>query len=308
MSYITLHKISKFMKDPAARFKFLNSLGLYSRMPDERFLKKMYKACIGKELNLDDPQTFNEKLQWLKIYDRRPEYTRMVDKYSSKDFAAERIGKEHIIPTYGVWEKFEDIDFNKLPDQFVLKTTHDSGSVVICKDKTLFNVKDAKMKLQESLEHNYFRFGREWPYKDVQPRIIAEKYMVDESGYELRDYKFLCFNGEPKVMYIGSDRQVDNEETKFDFYDMDFNLLPFTNGHPNSSKLIKCPKSFEEMKKLATKLSEGIPHLRVDFYNINGRIYFGELTFFHNSGFVAFEPDEWNYKLGSYLTLPEKSK
>ena len=278
----------------------------FSRFFSDRcYLEKMFKLRMGYELNLENPQTFSEKLQWLKLYDRRPEYTRMVDKYEVKKYVADIIGEEYIIPTLGVWDRFEDIDFDSLPNQFVLKCTHDSGGLVICRDKDLLDIDDARKKLNKSLKRNYYLYSREWPYKNVKPRIIAEKYMVDESGYELKDYKWFCFNGEVKSLFIASDRGVEGEETKFNFYDMDFNLLPFTNGHPNSTKPIKKPQGFDKMKELAAILSKDIPHVRVDFYDINGEIYFGELTFFHWSGLVPFHPKEWDYTFGSWIILPD---
>lgn len=275
-------------------------------LPDKIYLQIYYRRIFGRKLNLKEPKTFNEKIQWLKLYDRNPTYSKMVDKYEAKNYVENKIGKEYIIPTLGVWEEFDKINFSELPNQFVLKTTHDSGGVVIVKDKDKMNLVKTKKNIEDSLNNNYYLQGREWPYKNVKHRIIAEKYMVDESGYELKDYKFFCFNGIAKVMFIASDRQNTNEETKFDFFDMEFNHLPFTNGHPNSNKIIIKPKSFEKMKKLAEILSEGIPQVRIDFYDINGNIYFGEMTFSHWSGFVPFIPDEWDYRLGSMINLPVK--
>lgn len=298
-----LNALYRFITNKDYRFLILSGQGFYDNMDDEAYLKRKYKACMGKEIHLDSPQTFNEKLQWLKLHDRKPEYTTMVDKYAVKMYVADIIGEKYIIPTLGVWNHFDEIDFDKLPNQFVLKCTHDSGGIVICKDKNKLDLKSAKKKIEKSLKQNYYWSGREWPYKDVKPRIIAEEYMIDESGYELKDYKFFCFNGEPKMMFIATDRGLD---TKFDFYDMEFNHLPFTNGHPNANKQIKKPKNYSTMLALSAKLSFGIPHVRVDFYNINGKIYFGELTFFHWSGLVPFEPEEWDYKLGSWLKLPER--
>lgn len=279
---------------------------LFSFLGDKIYLKILYRIVLRKKLNLKNPQTYNEKLQWLKLYDRRPEYTRMVDKYEAKKYVADIIGEQYIIPTLGVWDKFDDIDFDSLPNQFVLKTTHGGGNygVVICKDKANFDIVKCRSKLKRALKQNIYKQLREWPYKDVKPRIIAEKYMVDESGYELKDYKFFCFNGEPKALFIATDRGVEDEETKFDFYDMDFNHMPIKHGHPNSDKPIKKPLSFEKMKELAAKLSEGIPHVRVDFYDINGQIYFGELTFYQYSGLMPFQPEEWDYTFGSWIKLP----
>ncbi len=270
------------------------------------YLKKIFRYRMGEELDLINPESFNQKIQWLKLYDRNPKYTKLVDKYEVKFIVDRILGTGYTFPTIGVWSHFSDIDFNELPNEFVLKCTHDSGGVVICKNKINFDKSAAKKKLEGSLKNNYYTISREWPYKNVKHRIIAEKYMVDESGYELKDYKFFCFNGIAKVMFIASDRQNTNEETKFDFFDMEFNHLPFTNGHPNSNKIIIKPKSFEKMKKLAEILSEGIPQVRIDFYDINGNIYFGEMTFSHWSGFVPFIPDEWDYRLGSMINLPVK--
>ena len=269
---------------------------------DAKYLKKLYKYNMKKDLNLNNPQTFNEKLQWLKLYDRKDIYTTMVDKYEVKDYVKNIIGEEYIISTIGVWDKFDDIDFDKLPNQFVLKCTHDSGGLVIVKDKNHFDKNKARKKINHCLKRNYYLNTREWPYKNVKPRIIAEKYMVDESGYELKDYKFFCFNGKCKAMFIATDRNP-KTETCFDFYDTKFKHLPFTNGHPNSSQKIKKPENFEMMIKLSEKLSKNIPQCRVDFYNINGKIYFGEITFSHWSGFKPFVPEEWDYTFGSWIKL-----
>ena len=274
-------------------------------MSDKRYVKIGYRIRTKKKLNLENPKTFNEKLQWLKLYDRKPEYTAMVDKYEVKKYVAEKIGEEYIIPTLGVYDSFDDIDFDALPNEFVLKCTHDSGGLIICRDKSTLNIKAARKKIKSCLKHNFFYTNREWPYKDVKPRIIAEKLMVDESGYELKDYKIFCFDGEAKAMFIASDRNVSGEETKFDFYDMEFNHLPFTNGHPNATREIKRPASLDEMKRLAGELSKGIPQLRVDFYDINGKVYFGELTFFHWSGMTPFNPPEWDKTFGDWIKLPE---
>lgn len=299
-------KIKGILKNPLKAIPSLGHRGFFNWMSDDTYLSMLYRIKMGKPLNLAAPQTYNEKIQWLKIYDRRPEYTMMVDKYAVKDYVEGIIGKDHIIPTLGVWDNFDDIDFGKLPNQFVLKCTHDSGGLVIVKDKSKLDIAATRAKINRCLKHNYYWGLREWPYKDMKPRIIAEQYMVDESGTELKDYKFFCFDGKPKAMFIATDRSNPNEETKFDFFDMDFNHLPFTNGHPNANREIKKPEGFEEMKEIAAKLSQGIPHVRVDLYNINGSIYFGELTFSHWSGLVPFVPEEWDYTFGSWIKLPKK--
>lgn len=277
------------------------------KLSDKKFLKLEYYACMGERLNLENPETYNEKLQWLKLYDRKAEYTTMVDKYSVKEYVADKIGEEYIIPTLGVWDAFDEINFDSLPNQFVLKCTHDSGGLVICKNKSGFDIQKAKEKIEKSLKRDYFYVHREWPYKNVKKRIIAEKYMEDAETSELRDYKFFTFDGKVKALFIATDRQNEVEETKFDFFDEEYNHLDIRNGHPNATRIPQKPQNFELMKELAQKLSEGIPHVRVDFYEVNGKVYFGELTFTHWSGLVAFEPKKWDYTFGSWITLPEKT-
>ncbi|MBQ0036859.1 MAG: glycosyl transferase [Firmicutes bacterium] len=274
---------------------------ILSILPDKLYLQLKYFYRFHKFPNLKNPKTYNEKLQWLKLYDRRPIYTTMADKYEAKQYVASTIGDKYIVPTYGVWNKFGEIDFDSLPNQFVLKCTHDSGGVVICKDKSKFDIEKAKEKINKSLNTNYYYHSREWPYKDIKPRIIAEKYIEDESG-DLTDYKFFSFDGETKALYVATDRQS-KEETKFDFYDDKFIHLDLVNSHPNSSKENKKPKQFEEMILLANKLSKGYPHIRVDFYEVNGEIYFGELTFYHMSGFQPFYPEKWDYIFGEWIKL-----
>ena len=264
----------------------------------------LFPLRVGYKLNLDNPKTFNEKLQWLKLHNRKLIYTKMVDKVDAKEYVANIIGEEYIIPTLGVFDNVDDIDFEALPNQFVLKCTHDSGGIVVCDDKSQLNIEEAKRKLRRGLKMNYYHQNREWPYLNVKPRIIAEQYMVDESGYELKDYKFFCFDGKVELLFIATDRGSKTEETKFDFFDADFNHLPFTNGHPNATRAIAKPKGFEKMKEIAAKLSKDHPHLRVDLYDINGKIYFGELTFYHWSGMTPFVPIEWDYKLGEMIKLP----
>lgn len=274
-------------------------------LPDRLFIRLEYLRFFGHLPDLNNPKTYNEKLQWLKLHDRKPEYTMMVDKLEVKRYISEKIGEQYIIPTLGVWDRFEDINFDALPEQFVLKCTHDSGGLVICTDKSKLDFASAKKKINRCLKTNYYWQDREWPYKNVKPRIIAEKYLADANTYELRDYKFFCFDGEVKALFIASERQKIDGETKFDFFDSEFNRLPIQNGHPNAEKLPECPKCFEEMKRLAASLSIGIPHLRVDLYEVDGKVYFGELTFYHWSGMVPFEPEEWDYKFGSWIKLPK---
>lgn len=275
-------------------------------IPDKWYLQLLYRREFNKELDLENPKGYNEKLFWIKLYDHRPEYTTMVDKYAVKKYVADKIGKEYIIPTLGVWDRVEDIDWDKLPNQFVLKCTHDSGGLVICRDKSKLDKDAAKKKLRMSMKRNYYKAGREWPYKDVPRRILAEKYMEDKSVGELPDYKFFCFDGEVKALFIGTERGTG--DVKFDYYDADFNHLNLIQEHPMSGKVLPKPQHFEKMKELAAYLSKGLPQVRVDFYNINGDIYFGELTFFHHGGVIPFHPEEWDYIFGSWIKLPEKNK
>jgi len=285
-------------------YKFVKFL--FRVIPDKVYLNIKFLKNFGKFINFSNPQTYNEKLQWLKLYNRDPLYNILVDKYLVKDYVARTIGEEHVIKLLGAWRHFDEIPFDKLPEQFVLKCNHDCGGIVICKDKSKFDKASARKLLESHLNNNYYWDHREWPYKDVKPLIFAEEYMVDESGYELKDYKWFCFNGEPKVLFIAQDRDNPNEDTKFDFYDMEFNHLPIKNGHPNANAIKEKPVGFEIMKKLAQKLSKGIPHIRVDFYDINGHIYFGEMTLFHWGGFVKFDPQEWDKTFGDWITLPER--
>lgn len=273
-------------------------------LPDKWYLFFRFKNRVGYWPHLNHPRTFNEKLQWLKLNDRHAEYTQMVDKIDAKKYVASIIGDKYIIPTLGVWNSVDEIEWDKLPNQFVIKVSSDSGGIVVCKDKQTLDIEKAKEKLSNGWGKNYYVHNKEYPYRDLTPRIIAEEYKEDESGYELRDYKIFCFNGEPKILFVTSDRQKAGEDTKFDFFDLNWNHLPFTNGHPNSKEFIAKPKNFEEMLEIAKKLSVGIPQVRIDLYNCNGQIYFGEITFFHWSGMTAFDPIEWDFKLGKMIKLP----
>ncbi len=277
-------------------------------IPDKTYLTIKYRIKFRRKLNLKVPKTFTEKIQWLKLYDRKKEYSKLVDKCEVKKHVAEKIGEEHVIKTIGVWERFEDIDFKKLPEQFVLKCTHDCGSVIICDDKSKFNIEVAKKKIKKSLKTNYYWGEREWPYKQVKPRIIAEEYIKDFSGKGLKDYKFFCFNGSVKALFVATDRNVEGKEVKFDFFDENFIHLNIRNGHDNATVEISRPENFEKMKELAERLSQGFSHARIDFYDVNGKILFGEITLYHFGGFVKFEPEEWDYKFGELIKLPNKKK
>lgn len=270
-------------------------------IPDDTYLKVIYRIKVGKTLNLKNPKTYTEKLQWLKLHDRKPIYSTMVDKFEAKQYIASIVGEEYVIPTLGVWDNFDEIDFDALPDKFVLKCTHDSGGLVICKDKSKLDKEEARKKIEKSLKTNFYWIGREWPYKNVKPRIIAEKYMAinDEC---LTDYKLFCFDGEPKMVYISKDKA---DDPRTDFFDARGNALPIRMRDPNSDVPPTIPEQFEQMKQIARKLSSGLIHLRVDFYLIDGKLYVGELTFYHNGGFSEVKPEEWNHTIGSWIKLPK---
>lgn len=296
--------IFKALYDKDARFLVVQKLGLCFLMSDELYLRRLYKLVFGKELDLENPKTFNEKLQWLKLYDRKPEYTTMVDKYAVKQYVANKIGDEYIIPTLGVWDNFDDIDFNTLPKRFVLKCTHDSGGLVICKDKSKLDIKKAKSKIEKSLKTNFYLVGREWPYKNVKPRIIAEQYMEDNpDSQDLIDYKLMCFNGKVKCSFTCTNRYA-KEGLKVTFFDTNWEKMPFERHYPADFNKIEKPITYVEMTNLAEKLAENIPFVRIDFYEIKGRPFFGEMTFFPGNGMEKFTPKEWDETLGSWIDLP----
>ena len=283
-------------------FRDLHLNGLLS---DKQYTCLQYRVRTGQKLNLKSPSNYNEKLQWLKLYDHNPIYTTLVDKLAVKDYVKNKVGEQYIIRTLGVWDRFDDIDFVSLPRQFVLKTTHGGGNsgVVICRDKSSFDEKAAKIKLEKSLAKDVYLVSREWPYKNVPRRIIAEEYMEDAKTGELRDYKFFCFDGEPKALFVASERQK-RDEPCFDFFDTEYNHLDLRCSHPLADVLPEKPVSFTEMLELARNLSSGFPHVRVDLYEINGRPFFGELTLYHWEGLMPFYPESWNETFGSWLSLP----
>ena len=299
-----ISKIKKVLKKPLWIIVFLNNRGLHI-IGDEKYLKILYKLVFDKDLDLINPQTFNEKIQWLKINDRKEIYTKMVDKYEAKNYVADVIGKEYIIPTIGIYNKLSDIDLSKLPDKFVMKCTHDSGGLIICKDKKQLNFNKEKKKIAKSLKRKFYYSGREWPYKNVKPRIIVEKYMEESDKKELKDYKLFCFNGIPQIVLVCSER-YSSENMCETWFDMNWNLIDVVESGHRIDTTISKPKKFKEMIALSKKLSKGIPFIRVDWYEIKGKLYFGELTFYPASGFEKFEPEEWNYKMGEMLELPEK--
>lgn len=269
-------------------------------IPDKPYLKMVYRIKTGKRLNLKNPVGFNEKLNWLKLNNIHPEYTSLVDKLTVREHIANELGADYLFPLLGHWETFSDIDFDTLPDKFVLKCNHDSGSVKIIEDKYSINKEELEQFFTARLKMNPYVLGREYPYRDVKPCIIAEKFMETTDGKGINDYKFFCFNGEPKIMFIATDRATD---VKFDFFDMEFNHLNIQNIHDNADFPPKKPRCFDEMKRLAQKLSKDMAFVRIDFYEIDGKIYFGEYTFFHGGGFYLFNPEKWEKELGDWLTL-----
>ncbi len=316
-------KVIKYLTNEKYRFEVNRAYGMYRYVSDEKYLKKAFKISLGYPLDLDDPKTFNEKMQWLKLHDRKPVYTTMVDKYAAKEYVAGIIGEEHIIPTIGVWERFEDIDFSKLPDQFVLKCTHDSGGLVICRDKAKLDIEAARRKINKCLKMNYYWQGREWPYKNVKPRIIAEQYMEDSGTSEveedksfafhgeaknrntgLTDYKFFCFNGELGFLYVS--RGLEHHPTaEISFYDMNGKEMAFHRNDFRQYHNAKMPDNFSEMKEVAIRLAEKVdsPFVRIDLYSIQNKVYFSEITFSPCGGMIPFEPSSADAELGQRLVL-----
>lgn len=305
---IKIKKLKQYFTDENYRFLVNSAHGLYQNMQDEQYLKRMFKARMGYELNLDDPKTFSEKLQWLKLHDHKSIYSTMVDKCEAKKYVADIIGEQYIIPTLGVWDRFEDIDFDSLPNQFVLKCTHDSGGIVICRDKSQLNREKARKKINRSLNANYYLVYREWPYKNIRGRVLAEKYMEDESGEELRDYKVLCFNGEPKLIELHQGRYTDHQTQ--DFYNIKWEKQSISqtglSNYQITNEVYPKPSTLDLMVDLSRKLAEGIPHIRVDWYSIGDRLYWGELTFYDGSGLDPFDRYEDDLMLGEWIDLPKQ--
>ena len=294
-----LHDRRHFVSALCVRFSFLFS--------DEAYLKLMYRLRLRKRLDLKNPITYNDKLQWLKLYYHRPDLTMMADKVAVKKYVADKIGSEYVVPLYGVWDHVDEIDWNSLPQQFVLKTNHDGGNfgIVICRDKETLDRTRAKKRLGASLRRDTFLLGREWPYKNIPHQVFAEKYIEDASNNDLPDYKFYCFDGKVRLLYVSTERQF-GTGLKTDYFDENFNHLDLVQSYPTAHTAPRKPPHFELMKELAEKLSKGIPHVRVDFFEANGKVYFSEFTFFPYGGLAAFHPEEFDYQLGEYLVLPPK--
>ena len=300
----------QMLKSDRSTFMAAIIQNFFGWLPDKTYLQLLYRFKMGHRLDLNHPKTFTEKIQWLKLYNRRPEYTLMVDKYAVKKYVADIIGEKYIIPTLGVWNKPEDIDWDALPNEFVLKTTHGGGSggVVICKDKKTFDRNKAILTLRDSMNSDIYRSLREWPYKDVKKRVLAEKYMapkdmVNNPIYDLSDYKFFCFNGEPKYCQVIRDR---HSKESIDFYDMNWRHQEFVGLNPiasNGINPVPRPLLLDDMICICHKLSENMKFVRIDMYVIDNRIYFGEITFYPASGMGLFNPDKWNEELGNLISL-----
>jgi len=297
--------ITKILKNPYLLFVHLGNAGLLNWMNDKLYLRLRFRAKLNKKPNFDSPKTFNEKLQWLKLYDRRSKYVKMVDKYEAKQYTATIVGEDYIIPTLGVWKSFKEINFDMLPDQFVLKTTHDQGGVVICRDKSVFDKAEAKKKLAQHLRRNYFWPSREWPYKNVLPRIIAEK-LIGDGFPSLCDYKFMCFNGKVRCTFVFAGR-YSTAGIYGTIYNEKWEKLPFSRYNQSSNDNIPKPYNYERMRILSERIAQDIPFLRVDWYEYNNHPFLGELTFYPAGGFKKFMPDEWDMILGGWLELPTKT-
>ena len=300
----------KFVSDSDYRFKILAAKGKYNDMPDEEYLKRLYKATFKKTLNLENPQTFNEKLQWLKLYYKRPDYTMMADKYAVRPYIAEKIGEEHLVPLLGVWDNADDIDFDSLPQQFVLKCNHNSGlGMCICKDKTKLDFQKVRDELKKGLAEDYSVVSREWQYRDIPRKIICEKYMKDDKQNEktgIINYKVNCFNGVPKYIYVSSNVEGKTND-RLSLLTPEWENAPFTHGRYRAfDGTPPKPLNYEKMLEYSKILSENIPYVRVDFYGIDSQLYFSELTFTIASGFTRYEPEGSDELIGSWLTLPPK--
>lgn len=299
-------KVKTLWKNPRKIVQGLGRRGLLNWLPDAWYLKLVYRAVMKRKLNLKNPRTFNEKLQWLKLYDRNPLYIKLADKYLVRGYIREKCGENYLIPLLGKWNSFDEIDFASLPERFVLKCNHDSGGVIICSDKMEFSMQKAAEKITHHLSRNYYCQNREWPYRDIRRCIIAEKYIGN--GEDLYDYKLMCFNGIVKCAFVCSNRGKEGG-LKVTFFDTEWKLLPFERHYPAEMRRIPRPKRWEEMVWAAERLAEKIPFVRVDFYETeNGKLYVGELTFFPGSGLEEFRPESWDFRLGSWLQLPETKK
>ena len=299
----SMNRFFKYLKNPLRAYLLVSFKGHFKWVPDRLHLKICYRAAFGKKLRIDAPESFNEKLQWLKLYDRNPLYTTLVDKYEVKNWVAERIGSRYVVPTLDLFETIDQIDYDQLPKQFALKCTHDSGGLIICRDKDKLDIHHAQSLLKKALSTNYYYTAREWPYKNVHPRIMAEQYLDTEDSLGLTDYKFYCFNGEPQFLYVS--KGLENHATaQISFLTLQWEFAPYRrDDFMPFQELPPKPVSFDEMLRLSKILSENIPFVRVDFYEYRGKPIFSEMTFTPCGGFMKFAPDEWDTRIGTLLQL-----
>ena len=301
-----MSKIRTFIENPQYFITSPAAKGWLNWVPDSLYLKVLYRVIMGRKLNLKNPKEYNEKLQWLKLNDRKPEYSTMVDKYEVRGYIEDLLGDKYLIPCLGIYDSVDDIDIDALPDRFVLKCTHDSGSVEICKDKSSFDIEGARHRLSQAMKRNYYATYREWPYKYVKPRIIAEGYLEGDGG-DLKDYKVMCFNGEAKIIEVHENRFVEGKVHTQTFYDREWRILPVSQeciGTRRSDMPCSRPNLLDKMIGLSEKLAKDMYHARVDWYVVGGRLYFGEITFFDGSGFDAFDSREMELYLGDMIKLP----
>lgn len=298
-----LSRLLEIIMNPLKIIRPLGSRGFLNWIPDKTYLRLIYRAETGEKLNISNPKKYNEKIQWLKLYNRVPKYTKYVDKYLVRSFIEQKLGTKHLIPLIGVYESAEEIDWDHLPDQFVLKCTHGSGTNIICTDKRELDIEKCKKKLNNWLQKSWFWHGREWPYKNVKPRIICEEYMLDNDE-QLKDYRIFCFNGSPKFITVDFDI-IDKTNTRRNLYDLKWNLLEYGITYPRELNYkVSKPKKLDKMLEFSKILSKNIPHVRVDFYSIDEEIYFGEMTFYHQVGLGKIYPEEFEFKMGDWIELP----
>lgn len=303
-----MSKIRTFIENPQYFITSPAAKGWLNWVPDSLYLKVLYRVIMGRKLNLKNPKEYNEKLQWLKLNDRKPEYSTMVDKYEVRGYIADLLGDKYLIPCLGIYDSVDDIDIDALPDRFVLKCTHDSGSVEICKDKSSFDIEGARHRLSQAMKRNYYATYREWPYKSVKPRIIAEGYLEGDGG-DLKDYKVMCFNGEAKIIEVHENRFVEGKVHTQTFYDREWNIVPLTQVETVTvDRPGERPRQLDEILRLSELIAKDMYHARIDWYIEGDKIYFGEITFFDGSGFESFSTPEMERMLGDMINLPEKWK
>ena len=301
MSYLTI--IKRLISGQSGLFYLLGLKGFFKGMDDEKYLKRMYKSKFKIPLDLEHPKAYTAKLQWLKLHDRKDIYTTFADKVAVRDYVAETLGPEYLVPVFAVYDSVDEIDWEALPQRFILKCSHGSGCNVICPDKSRLDTEKAKKQLSGWMKRSWFWFGREWAYKNITPRILCEHFIESSQGETPNDYKFLCFNGEPKLIQLHMNRYKANYT--MDYYDTDWNKTEKSKkGTAISSEKAPMPRNLEKMKALAAILAKDTYFSRIDFYDADGKIYFGEITFFPTSGFSPFDDYEDDLRLGSCIRLP----